>query len=186
MAKLIYSAITSLDGYVADEDGSFDWAAPDEEVHTFVNDLERPVGTYLYGRRMYEVMVYWETAHTLADQPLFAQDFAEIWQAADKIVYSKTLETVSSARTRIERDFDPAAVRRMKTSAGRDITVGGPDLAAQAIMAGLVDECHLFLAPIVVGGGKPSLPDNVQLKLELRDVRRFGNGVVHLHYRAGT
>jgi len=186
MAKLIYSAITSLDGYVADADGSFDWAAPDEEVHTFVNDLERPVGTYLYGRRMYEVMVYWETAHTLADQPLFAQDFAEIWRAADKIVYSKTLETVSSARTRIERDFDPAAVRRMKTSAGRDITVGGPDLAAQAITAGLVDECHLFLAPIVVGGGKPSLPDNVQLKLELRDVRRFGNGVVHLHYRTRT
>ena len=186
MAKLIYSAITSLDGYVADEDGSFDWAAPDEEVHTFVNDLERPVGTYLYGRRMYEVMVYWETAHTLADQPLFAQDFAEIWQAADKIVYSKTLETVSSARTRIERDFDAAAVRRMKTSAGRDITVGGPDLAAQAIAAGLVDECHLFLAPIVVGAGKQSLPDNVRLKLELRDVRRFGNGVVHLHYRART
>jgi dihydrofolate reductase len=186
MAKLIYSAITSLDGYVADADGSFDWAAPDEEVHTFVNDLERPVGTYLYGRRMYEVMVYWETAHTLADQPLFAQDFAEIWQAADKIVYSKTLETVSSARTRIERDFDAAAVRRMKTSAGRDITVGGPNLAAQAITAGLVDECQLFLAPIVVGGGKQSLPDNVRLQLELRDVRRFGSGVVHLHYRART
>jgi len=140
MAKLIYSAITSLDGYVADEDGNFDWAAPDEEVHTFVNDLERPVGTYLYGRRMYEVMVDWETAHTLADQPPFVQDFAEIWQAADKIVYSKTLETVSSDRTRIERDFDPEAVRQMKAPAGRDITVGGPDLAAQAIKAGLVDE----------------------------------------------
>jgi dihydrofolate reductase len=126
VAKLIYSAITSLDGYVADEDGNFDWAAPDEEVHTFVNDLERPVGTYLYGRRMYEVMVYWETAHTLADQPPFVQDFAEIWQAADKIVYSKRLETVSSARTRIEREFDPEAVRQMKAAAGRDITVGGP------------------------------------------------------------
>jgi len=186
MAKLIYSAITSLDGYVPDEDGNFDWAAPDEEVHSFVNDLERPVGTYLYGRRMYEVMGYWETAHTLAHQPPFVQDFAEIWQAADKIVYSKTLETVSSARTRIERDFDPEAVRQMKAQAGRDITVGGPELAAQAIKAGLVDEYHLFLAPIVVGGGNQSLPNNVRLKLELLDERRFGNGVVHLHYRTRT
>jgi dihydrofolate reductase len=186
MAKLIYSAITSLDGYVADEDGNFDWAAPDEEVHTFVNDLERPVGTYLYGRRLYEVMVYWETAHSLAGQPPFIQDFAEIWQAADKIVYSKTLKTVSSARTRIERDFDPEAVRQLKASAGRDITVGGPNLAAQAIKAGLVDECHLFLAPIVVGGGKQSLPNEVRLKLDLVDERRFGSGVVHLHYRART
>src|SRR5213592_4628225 len=151
--RLIYSAIASLDGYVADEEGKFDWAAPDEEVHAFVNDLERPVGTYLYGRRMYEVMVYWETAHTLAGQPPFIQDFAEIWQAADKIVYSKTLETVSSARTQIERDFDPEAVRQMKASAERDISVGGPDLAAQAIRAGLVDELHLFVVLAVVGGG---------------------------------
>jgi dihydrofolate reductase len=186
MAKLIYSAITSLDGYVADEDGNFDWAAPDEEVHSFVNDLERPVGTHLYGRRMYEVMVYWETAHTLADQPPFIQDFAEIWQAADKIVYSKTLEAVSSARTRIEQDFDPEAVRQLKGSTGRDITVGGPELAAQAIKAGLVDEYHLLVAPIVVGGGKQSLPANVRLKLELLDERRFGNGSVHLHYRTRT
>ena len=186
MAKLIYSGITSLDGYVAGEDGDFDWSVPDEEVHTFVNDLERPVGTYLYGRRMYEVMVSWETAHTLADQPPFMQDFAEIWQAADKIVYSKTLQTVSSARTRIERDFDPAAVRQMKATAGRDITVGGPDLAAQALKAGLVDEYHLFVAPIVVGGGKQFLPDAVRLKLELLDERRFGNGVVHLRYRTRT
>ena len=186
MAKLIYAAITSLDGYVADEDGSFDWAVPDEEVHTFVNDLQRPIGIYLYGRRMYEVMVAWETVHTLADQPPFIQDFAKIWQAADKVVYSKTLETVSSARTRIERDFDPEAVRQMKASAGRDITVGGPDLAGQAIKAGLVDECHLFVAPVVVGGGKQSLPNNVHLKLELVDERRFGNGVVHLHYRIKT
>jgi dihydrofolate reductase len=186
MAKLIYSTITSLDGYMADEDGNFDWAEPDEEVHSFVNDLERPVGTYLYGRRMYEVMVYWETAHALADQPPFIQDFAEIWQAADKIVYSRTLEAVSSARTRIERDFDPEAVRQLKASTGRDITVGGPDLAAQAIEAGLVDEYHLFLAPIVVGGGTQSLPDNVRVKLELLDERRFGNGMVHLHYRTRT
>ena len=186
MARLIYSAITSLDGYVADVDGNFDWAVPDEEVHTFINDLERPLGTYLYGRRLYEVMVGWETAHTLADQPPFMQDFAKIWQAADKIVYSKTLETVSSARTRIERDFDPEAVRQTKARAERDILVGGPDLAAQAIEAGLVDEWHLFVAPVVVGGGKQSLPDNVRLQLELLDERRFGNGMVYLYYSTRT
>jgi Dihydrofolate reductase len=186
MAKLIYSAITSLDGYVADRGGNFDWAAPDEEVHTFVNDLERPIGTYLYGRRMYEVMAAWETAHTLADQPAVIQDFAKIWRAADKVVYSTTLETVSSTRTRIERVFDPEAVRQMKASATRDISVGGPDLAAQAIEAGLVDECHLFIAPIVVGGGKQSLPHGVRMNCDLLDVRRFGSGVVHLHYRTRT
>jgi dihydrofolate reductase len=186
MAKLIYSAITSLDGYVADEDGNFDWAAPDEEVHSFVNELERQVGTYLYGRRIYETMVYWETAHTLPDQPPVVEDFAQIWQAADKIVYSRTLEAASSARTRIERDFDPEAVRQLKASAGRDISVGGPALAAQAINSGLVDEYHLFLTPIVVGGGKPSLPDQVRVKLELLDERHFGSGVVHLHYRTKT
>ena len=186
MAKLIYSAITSLDGYVADEDGSFDWAEPDEEVHTFLNDLERPVGTYLYGRRMYEVMVFWETALTLADQPPVMQDFAQIWQAADKVVYSTTLRTASSARTRIEADFDPEAVRQMKASTGRDITVGGPDLAAQAITAGLVDECHLFVAPIVVGGGTRAFPNKVRLELELLDERRFGSGMVHLHYRTSA
>jgi dihydrofolate reductase len=183
MAKLIYSAITSLDGYVADEDGNFDWAVPDEEVHTFINDLDRPIGTYLYGRRMYEVMIGWETAHTRPDQPPVTQDFAELWQAADKVVYSKTLETVSTARTRIERDFDPEAVRQMMASAGRDLSVGGPDLAASAFRAGLVDECHLFITPIVVGGGKRSLPDHVRLKLELLEERRFGNGMVHLRYR---
>jgi dihydrofolate reductase len=186
MGKLIYSAITSLDGYVADEEGNFDWAAPDEDVHSFFNDLERPIGTYLYGRRMYETMVYWETAHTLPGQEPVVEDFAEIWQAADKIVYSKTLETVSSARTRIERDFDAEAVRQLKASAERDITVGGPGLAGQAIKAGLVDEYHLFLTPIVVGAGKQSLPDNVRVKLELLDERRFGGGVVHLHYRTKT
>jgi dihydrofolate reductase len=186
VANLIYSAITSLDGYVADEDGNFDWAAPDEEVHSFVNDLERRVGTYLYGRRLYEVMVAWETMDTAPDQPPVVQDYAAIWQAADKIVYSKTLETVSSARTRLERAFDPEAVRQMKAAAGPDISVGGPDLAAQAIEAGLVDELHLFLTPVVVGGGKESLPDNVRVKLELLDERRFGNGVVHLHYRTAT
>jgi dihydrofolate reductase len=186
MAKLIYSAITSLDGYVTDENGNFDWAVPDEEVHTFVNNLERPVGTYLYGRRMYEVMVGWETDHTLADQSPVMRDFAEIWQAADKIVYSKTLERASSARTRIERDLDPEAVRQIQARAGPDIMVGGPDLAAYAIKAGLVDEWHLFVAPIMVGGGKQSLPDDVRLQLELLDERRFGNGMVHLHYRTRT
>jgi dihydrofolate reductase len=186
VAKLIYSAITSLDGYVADEDGNFDWAVPDEEVHTFINDLERPVGTYLYGRRMYEVMVGWETDYTLAEQSPVMRDFAQIWQAADKIVYSKTLEAVSTARTRIERDFDPEVVRQMKARAGRDIIVGGPELAAQAIKAGLVDELHLFVAPIVVGGGKQSLPNNVRLELEVLDERRFDKGMVHLHYRTRT
>jgi dihydrofolate reductase len=187
VAKLIYSAIASLDGYVADEDGSFDWAAPDEEVHTLVNELERPIGTYLYGRRMYEVMVYWETADTLADQsPPPERDFAEIWQAADKIVYSKTLEQAASARTRIEREFDPEVVRRMKASAERDLSVGGPDLAGQAIKAGLVDELHLFITPIIVGGGTAWLPDGARVKLELLDERRFGGGVVYLRYGTRT
>ena len=183
MAKLIFSAITSLDGYIEDEDGNFEWGAPDEEVHHFVNDLERPVGTYLYGRRMYETMVYWETVQALADKPPCVRDFTELWQAADKIVYSKSLETVSSAKTRIERKFDPRVIQEMKSSQERDITVGGPYLAAQAFKAGLVDECQLFLTPIVVGGGKPSLPNNVRLDLELLSERRFRSGVVFLHYR---
>lgn len=182
VAKLIYSAVASLDGYIEDEDGKFDWAEPDEEVHTFINDLERPVGTYLYGRRLYEVMVAWERM-PFAEQPPFMRNFAEIWQAADKIVYSRRLEAVSTSRTRIERDFDPDAVRELKAVAGRDLTVGGPELAADAFRAGLVDECHLFLAPILVGGGKQSLPDSVRLKLELLDERRFGNGMVYLRYR---
>jgi dihydrofolate reductase len=180
MARLIYSSITSLDGYVADEQGNFDWSAPDEEVHAFVNDLERTVGTHLYGRRMYEVMAAWET---LDDQEPVMRDYAEIWRAAEKVVYSRTLEAVSSARTRIERDFDPEAVRRMKAAAERDIGIGGPDLAGQAIEAGLVDELHLFVSPIVVGAGNPSLPDGVRMELELLGERRFGNGVMHLHYR---
>jgi dihydrofolate reductase len=183
MAKLIYLAIASLDDYVADEDGNFDWAVPDEEVHAFINDLERPVGTHLYGRRMYETMGGWETDPTLADRSSLMRDFAEIWQAADKVVYSKTLEAVSTARTRIERDFDPEAVRQMKALARRDLIVGGPELAAQASKAGLVDELHLFVAPMVVGGGKRSLPDNVRLKLQLLDERRFASGMVYLYYR---
>jgi dihydrofolate reductase len=183
MAKLIYSSIASLDGYVADEDGNFDWAEPDEEVHAFINDLERPVGTYLYGRRMYETMAGWETDATLAARSELMRDFAQIWQAADKIVYSRTLDRASTARTRIERDFNPEAVRQMKESAGSDLTVGGPELAAQAFTAGLVDEWHMFFAPIVVGSGKQSLPDNVRVELELQDECRFGSGMVHLRYR---
>ena len=183
MAKLVYSVIMSLDGYIADEQGNFDWAAPDEEVHRFVNDLVRPIGTYLYGRRMYDVMRYWETAHTEANQPPFVLDFAGIWQAADKIVYSTSLDKVSSARTRIERHFDPEGIRRLKQQAQRDLTVGGPHLAAQAFRAGLVDELQLFLSPVVVGGGNRALPDNLHLKLELREERRFDNGTVYLNYR---
>ncbi len=183
MAKLVYAAITSLDGYVADEDGKFDWAAPDVEVHAFVNDLERAIGTYLYGRRLYDTMVAWETMPSGPDEPPVIRDYAEIWRSADKVVYSTTLETVASARTRIERKFDADAVRQIKASADRDVSVGGSHLAAQAIKAGLVDECHLFLTPVVVGGGTRALPDHVRVGLELLDERRFGNGVVHLHYR---
>jgi dihydrofolate reductase len=183
MAKLIYTAIGSLDGYVADAEGNFDWSAPDDEVHRFVNELERPIGTYLYGRRMYEVMRYWETAPAGNDDLSAEQEYAKIWQATDKIVYSKSLEQLSSARTRIEREFDRQAIQQLKAAATRDVSVSGPTLAAQAIKLGLVDECRLFLSPIVVGGGNPALPDNVRLELELLDERRFGNGVVHLHYR---
>ena len=185
MAKLIYSAITSLDGYVADEDGNWDWSAPDEQVHAAVNDLERPIGTYLYGRRMYEVLVAWEKPDAFEDQSASIREYAEIWQAADKVVYSTTLEQVSSARTRIEPEFEPEKVRQMKAGAERDLSVGGPGLAAQALEAGLVDECHLFISPVVVGGGTQALPDDVRLELELLDERRFDNGVVHLHYRVG-
>ena len=175
---LVYSAIASLDGYVADADGRFEWSAPDEEVHAFVNDLERPVGTFLLGRRLYEVLVPWETI----DDPAPAmRDFAQIWRAADKVVYSRTLEAPSSARTRIEREFDPEAVRRMKAEG--ELSVGGPELAGHAIRAGLVDELRLFLSPVVVGGGTPALPDGVRWPLELVDERRFGNGVVYARYR---
>ena len=182
MAKLIYSVIASLDGYVADEDGNFRWGRPDEEVHAFVNDLERRVGTHLFGRRMYEVLVAWETPDGPDFQEPVLQDYAAIWRATEKIVYSTTLETVSSARTRIEREFDPEAVRQLKAGAERDISVGGPNLAAQAIGAGLVDELHLILAPVVVGGGNRALPDDVSVELELLDERRFGNGMVYLRY----
>ena len=185
MGKLIYSAIASLDGCVADEHGKFEWAAPDAEVMAFISDLERPIGTYLYGRRMYETMVFWETASTGDDQGAEDRDFTQIWRAAEKIVYSRTLSAPSSARTRIERDFDPAATRRLKESSARDLTVGGPELASQAMAAGLVDECQLFLVPVLVGGGKRALPDAVHAQLGLLDERRFGGGVVYLRYALG-
>jgi dihydrofolate reductase len=179
MAKLIYSAICSLDGYVEDGHGRFDWAAPDAEVHAFVNDLERSVGTYLYGRRMYETMVFWQTADD--DHPV-ARDFAEIWRSADKIVYSRTLAGASSPRTRVQREFDPAAIQGLKDYGSADISVGGAELAGQAMAAGLVDECQLLICPIVVGGGKRALRDGVVASLELLDERRFRSGVVFLRY----
>jgi dihydrofolate reductase len=183
MGRLTYSVIASLDGYISDRDGNFDWAAPDDEVHAFVNDLERPVGTYLYGRRMYDTMVYWETAPTSAAESTVQGDYADIWRAADKIVYSSTLPTVTSARTRIERVFDAAAVRELKESTRTELGVGGPDLAAQALDAGLVDEFQVFLHPVVVGGGHAALPDGLRLRLALVDERRFASGVVYLRYQ---
>jgi dihydrofolate reductase len=187
VAKLIYIANASLDGYVEDKSGDIEWLSPDEEVFAFHTDFQRPIGTYLYGRRMYETMVYWETASTSGDlRPAATRDFAEIWRAAEKIVYSRTLQTPSSARTRIERDFDPAAIRQLKESSPHDLTVGGAKLAGEAIAAGLVDECHLLLAPIIVGGGKRPLPDDVRIQLELLDEHRFRSGVVHLRYRVRT
>ncbi|TAM70635.1 MAG: deaminase [Microbacteriaceae bacterium] len=182
MARLIYTGITSLDGYIADENGNFDWGMPDEEVHAFVNDLERPSGTYLYGRRLYDVMVYWETLDT-ADEPTVVKDYAQLWRAADKIVYSSTLQAVASDRTRIERTFDPDAVRALKDASSRDLSIGGPHLAVHALRAGLVDEIRTFVSPVTVGGGIRFVPDHVGLELELLDELRFRNGVVYLAYR---
>lgn len=183
MARLIYSALASLDGYIEDKNGNFDWAAPDEEVHKFINDLERSAGTHLYGRRMYEILMVWETDPSFTvDSPLLI-DFAEIWQAADKIVYSKTLGAVSTRKTQLERNFDPTAVRQLKETAEQDILIGGPELAAHAFRAGLVDEYHLFIMPIIIGGGKPALPDNLQQELELLEERHFASGVVFLRYQ---
>jgi dihydrofolate reductase len=181
--KLIYSAITSLDGYVADEHGNFDWAAPGTDVHAAVNDQERTIGTYLYGRRMYEVMAVWETMDTEGESDVM-RDFAQIWRGANKIVYSRTLNDVHTPRTRLEPEFDPAAVRALKEQADSDISVGGPHLAAEAIRAGLVDELHLFVSPVVIGGGTNALPDRVRWELELTGERRFSDGVMHLQYRS--
>jgi dihydrofolate reductase len=185
MGRLIVAALTSLDGYIEDTEGSFRWAEPDAEVHEFVNDLERGVGTQLLGRRMYETMAVWETVGDGPDVHPAAADYAEVWRGLDKVVYSRTLDDVWTSRTRLEREFDPDAVRRLKEDAERDLSVSGPGLAQHAFRAGLVDEIHLFVFPVVVGGGKPGLPADVRLDLELADERRFGNGVVHLHYRTG-
>ena len=183
MGKLIYSALQSLDGYVADEHGEFGWATPDDEVHAFVNDLTRSIGTHLYGRRMYEVMSAWERPEELTGMNEAMRDFAAIWRTADKVVYSRTLDAVSTERTRLEREFDAGAVRALKESSERDLAIGGPGLAAAAFRERLVDELELFLAPAIVGGGTPSLPAGVRLNLELVDERRFRGGMAYLRYR---
>jgi dihydrofolate reductase len=183
---LLYSVIVSLDGRVEDGDGRFDWAAPDEEVHAFVNDLERPIGTYLYGRRMYETMAGWETDPRLAASSPATREFAAIWQAADKVVYSRTLERVATKRTRIERSFQTETVRRLAETAVGDLSVGGAELAAEALRAGLVDELHLFVVPVLVGGGRPALPQGVHVPLELLDERGFASGTVYLRYRVAS
>lgn len=185
MGKLIYSTICSLDGYVEDSQGKFDWAAPDEEVHSFVNELERPVGVYLYGRGMYETMAYWETGGSETGRSPVVREFAEIWRTADKVVYSRTLSEVATTKTRLEREFDPAAVRRMKLADDRNLSVGGSGLAAQALASGLVDELALFVMPVVVGSGKPALPSGLRLQLKLVDHRSFDSGTVYVHYRLG-
>jgi dihydrofolate reductase len=186
MAKLIYVSNVSLDGYIEDEHGSFDWTAPENDFFAFITDLVRPVGTYLYGRRLYDTMAVWEADPALAAQSELRADFAKVWQAADKVVYSTTLDAVSTAKTRLEHDFDPASVRDMKASATSDLTVGGAHLAAHALKAGLVDECHLFIRPILLGGGKPALPSDIRAELELLDDRRLSKGVVYLRYRIPT
>lgn len=186
MGKLIYSVIESLDGYVADASGNFDWAEPGESVHSFIGDLQRSVGTELYGRRMYEVMAVWETIDALGDQPAFIEDFARLWRATDKVVYSSTLTKVTTTRTRLERAFDPAAIHRMKAEAESDISIAGPTLAAAAISAGLVDEYQLFVAPVLVGGGTPTFREGIRLELELVGQRRFDGGFVYLDYRPRT
>jgi dihydrofolate reductase len=183
MAHLIYIANSSLDGYTEDIDGKFDWTTPDEEYFRFISNLVREAGTYLYGRRMYETMMVWETDPNLAAQSPLMRDFAEIWQVANKIVFSRTLETVSTRKTQLEQTFDPQAIRQLKAANEHDILIGGPELAAHAFRAGLIDECHLFLIPILVGGGKSALPDNLRLELELLAERRFHNGTVYLRYR---
>ena len=183
MAKLIYVTNVSLDGFIEDDQGAFDWTEPDDQQFAFITDLVRPIGTWLYGRRLYEAMAVWETDPTLASQSALSADFAHVWQAGDKVVYSTTLDAVSTAKSRLERRFDPDAVREMKAAAGRDLTVGGANLAAQAFREGLIDECHLFVSPVILGRGKPSLPSDLRIQLELLDERRFANGIVYVRHR---
>jgi dihydrofolate reductase len=182
LAKLVYSAIVSLDGFTADESGNFDWSMPDEEVHAFVNDLERPIGTYLYGRKMYEVMQYWQAVPNLAEEPDVIRDYAAIWKSASKVVYSRTLTQPATPQTQIVNEFDPQAVWQMKENLPQDISIGGPTLAAEALRAGLVDVCAFFVSPVIVGGGTAALPAGLRLDLELVQECRFGNGVVYLSY----
>jgi dihydrofolate reductase len=182
MGRLVYTGITSLDGYIADETGAFDWSAPDEEVHTFINDQERAFGTYLYGRRLYEVMVAWETMDARPDEPEAIREYTRVWKAADKIVFSSTLQDVASQRTRIERVFDPEAVRTLARDSTTDVTIGGAELAGHALAAGLVDELRVFVSPVIVGGGTALLPDGLRLDLRLLDERRFDNGVIYAAY----
>lgn len=186
MAKLIYVANVSVDGYIEDEHGDFQWTEPDSETFAFITDLVRPVSTHLLGRRMYETMAVWETDPSLAAESELMAEFAKVWQAPDKVVYSTTLDAVSTTKTRLERTFDPASVRDMKDSATSDLTVSGAHLAAQAFKAGLVDECHLFVRPLLVGGGKPALPTGIRARLELQEHRGFGDGAVYLRYRIAT
>lgn len=186
MGRLIYAGLMSLDGYIADRDGNFDWAQPDAEVHSFVNELQRQAGTYLLGRRMYEVLAVWDHPEKFGEIPDYIRDYAGLWKGSDKVVFSRTLQDVSTTRTRIEREFSADAVRRHKADAGRDLTIGGAELAAEAIRAGLVDEFQMFLTPVAVGGGKSFLPDNIRLRLELLEERRFGNGTVFLRYANRT
>lgn len=183
MARLSYTAMASLDGYIEDTTGSFDWAEPDEEVHRFFNDLERSVGLDLYGRRLYETMVFWGDPDNVAGGPDYVLEFGEIWRVKDKVVFSRSLESVSSERTRIEREFDPELILRWKLEADADLSIGGAELAGLALRAGLVDDVNLMLVPILVGGGKPALPRGIAQKLELVDERRFRSGFVYLSYR---
>jgi dihydrofolate reductase len=183
MARLIYTINSSLDGYTEETNGNFNWTELDEEAFKFITNLIRADGTHLYGRRMYEMMMVWETDPALAGESPLMRDFAEVWQSADKIVYSRTLEAVSTRKTQIERNFNPEAIRRLKETTEQDIHIGGPELAAHAFRAGLIDEYCLFIMPIIVGGGKRALPDNIRLELELLDEHRFDNGVVFLRYR---
>lgn len=186
MGRLVYSAITSLDGYIEDGDGGFEWCAPDAEVHQFINVQERAFGTHLYGRKIYEVMTYWETADTGDDAHAVAADYARIWRGADKIVYSTTLAEPSSARTRIEREFDPEAVRALKAQSAQDLAVGGSTLAGAAIRAGLVDELRLYVSPVSVGGGKPALPKDLMWRLNLVESRAFASGFIYSCYRPAS
>ena len=185
MARLIYVTNMSLDGYIEDEDGSFEFTAPGDDFFEFVTDIVRPVGTYLYGRRLYEAMAVWETQPDLASRSPLTADFADVWQAADKVVYSTTLDSVWTANTRLQRSFDPTEVRRLKDSAADDLMIGGADLAGQAFEAGLVDDCHLFVHPLLVGGGKRALPGRIRSHLELLASHPFADGVIHLHHRVG-